>query len=117
MPFMNILKKKNDIKTPLILKIAIILQIFILLGPSSKVISADSAIDLVSVIAAVLQIVTLIAIWNMRKWGIIAFVVIAILGVAVSFPEYGFRPIALIAYAVIRGTVIIPALIFWNKME
>jgi hypothetical protein len=114
---MDILKKKNDIKTPLILKLSIIFQLLFLIGPISKIISANNAIDFASIIAAILQIVSLIAIWNMRKWGLVAFVIISILGVAISFPEFGFRPKALIVFTVIRGTVIIPALIFWNKME
>jgi hypothetical protein len=113
---MNFLKRKNGIKTPLALKIVITIQFLLVVGSLSKWTLIYGVIDPVFITYSSLLLLFLLAIWNMRKWGVIAFILITVLDAAGAFSGYGFSPISFAVFAFIRGTVIIPALLYWKKM-
>ena len=113
MYFRQFIDKKSKAKTPILIKIVVIIQIWFLLNGLTK---GAGFLTWVSLITSSLQVVALIAIWNLRKWGIIAFTVIAVLGFIMALPSADISVKIIFAIVLFRGIVIIPALIYWKLM-
>ena len=118
MNFEKLISKQSAAETPLLLKIAIILQFWFLLGGLSHVMQKnDYAGMLNALIGIAIQSFALIAVWNLRKWGAI---VIAIMIALSSLLGYASMPLAyrgiLIGF-LLRMVLLAPVLIYWKRMN
>jgi len=88
------------------------------MGGVSRLFFADFSYVLLYLLSTILLIVVLIAIWNLRKWAVIAFVILAILGfinAAWLYPQ-GLTPKVIVFVIIFRGIILIPAIIYWRRM-
>jgi hypothetical protein len=111
-----ILKKQVKEKTPLFLKIGVIINVWFVLSPLITILRGGK-LDLFSTLMGVVQIIVLIAVWNLRKWAVIAIVLLSVIGFVVTYLAFGQlsgRVIGLILF--LRAIVIVPALFYWKRM-
>lgn len=114
----NLFKKETEIKTPLLLKVVVVIQIWFLLGSFiqiiTKVPAGSSMIG--SLIFLILQAATLKAIWNLRRWGVVMFIVLALISLLFGIYSLHVSSIVIRALIIFRGITIIPALLYWRRM-
>ncbi len=114
------LRKQNDVQTPIILRIGIIIQILFLLGPLSSFINAirfETSFDFWILLSFAVQLLALIALWNMHRWGVIAIALTSVIGSIMVWTKFGHFPVkATVLFLAVRGLVLVPALIYWNRM-
>ena len=115
MDLKELFTKQGTTKTPLLIKIVIILQFWLLLGGLSHfMLKSNLFMVFYSTLTICIQALALIAIWNLRKWGIIAYAVMIILGFFSAYPVLSQK--AILALIVIRVIPLLLVLIYWKKM-
>ena len=126
------IRKRSDEKTPLAVKISVIIGIY-LFGMQLKenLMDVEKIEDcfawefMETTSVYLLQIVALLAIWNLRKWGVYVTIAIGLLGIGnyfdlVHVADYGsLSRTGLMSFIVLRIVFMIilvgPALLFWEK--
>ena len=116
MNLMMLFKKENSLNTPIVLNICIIIQMLLLLSNLPKMLVSNTNLPIIPITFLSLQILSLVAIWQLRKWGVVAFIVLIALGFIMALPVVGFRPIAFLALCLFSGIAIVPSLFFWKEM-
>jgi hypothetical protein len=113
----DILLKKADQKTPLILKIAIIISVWFLASGLVKILMGLSWQSGPSIIFTVAQVLSLVAIWNLRKWAVYALVILSIVGIAYAYLIAGYSVSAMVlsALIIVRLIPLVPAIFYWKK--
>jgi hypothetical protein len=116
-----ILQKKVDFKTPLILRIGVILEAFFVTGRLGPFLEAIRfGVDWKTALMTsefIVHFSALVAIWNMRRWGVIVLALGSINGAIAVWFRFGYFPIkATIFILILRGLILVPAVIYWKKM-
>jgi len=115
----NLIRKQQEIKTPSAIKVTVILQFFFMLGAINRILYIPFSLSTTSLFSSFLvlgemaiQTFSLIAIWNLRKWGLYAYTIMVIIGLAVADHSMAVmsNPRVLLFIIIIRGSVIAAAL-------
>ncbi len=120
-----ILERRTKAPTPGILKAAIIVQGFFVMGqtrPAGTITGGSQALlyfGLWAVEAAVL-----VALWKMKRWPVVILAAYALLHAVTAMPRYFATtprsvPVALVFAAIIlvfHNLALIPAIVFWRRM-
>jgi hypothetical protein len=120
-------ERQTDAKTPVLLKVAIVLQIWFLLSSLYGLLNGLLVRGTVSygmlisgVVGVGVQIAVLIAIWRLRKWAVVAYGVLSLVAVLHSVTLVSMNSQAsskVVAVAVlVRLIMLFPALVYWNRM-
>jgi hypothetical protein len=120
-----ILERRADAPTPLILKVAIIVQGILVVSQTrpAGMITDLSQILLYPTLWTV-EVAVLVALWKMKRWPVIILAVYALLHAATAMPHYfavtpRSLPAALFVAAIIlalHNIALISALPFWRRM-
>jgi len=115
----GILLKKSEHTTPNLIKIGIIIGLWILGSGLVKILMNLNLPSVISIIFITAQILSLVAIWNLRKWGIYAAIMLGIIGIAYTYwiAGYSVHIKAISAAIVFRLIPIVPAFIYWKKFN
>ena len=87
--------------------------------PARGVISLERSMslsDAVSVGLAILAMCAIIAIWRMRKWGVVVFAAMAVVRVLTASRLPGVTWRVPLFLAGLAALVLVPALVLWNRM-
>jgi hypothetical protein len=119
MGLLGFLDKKTDVRTPILIKVVAVVHAFFIVSTLSRLMFRGGLPGLPAVAGIGIQVLVLIAFWNMRRWSVIAFLVFAVYGlIQLSMIYDGNIPAnVLLATAVVRGFVIVPGLVYWNSMS
>jgi hypothetical protein len=117
------LTKTSTSPTPMALKVVIVLEMWFLLsglvttlnGPLMQGQPLSGWIALAVGMVA-LQIVLLIGIWKLRKWAVLVLGCIVALGVLQTALLTDAGGQAILALLVLRGIVLVPAVVYWRRM-
>jgi hypothetical protein len=113
----RLFERRSGFKTPLLVKIGVIAGIWIFASGLTKLVFNPDWLSLVSAIMIVVQICALIAVWNLRKWGVYTSGIFAALGI-LNMYAFAVVPIStkvLIAALIFRLLPLIPAVFYWNR--
>jgi hypothetical protein len=113
------LSRQSQQKTPLLIKIGVVIGIWIFGSGLLKLKFNTSWWSLASAIIVLAQVAALIAIWNLRKWGIYAAAFFGAAGIAYMY-SVAISPVSvkvLTIAIVFRLIPIVPALIYWKKFN
>jgi hypothetical protein len=120
-----VLERRTPAPTPLVLKVAIVLQGIFLLGQTRP---AGMITDLSQVLLYgalwIAEAAVLTALWNMKRWPVILLAVYALVHLVTAMPHYfavtpRSLPSALLAAAIIlalHNIALIPAVAFWRRL-
>jgi hypothetical protein len=120
-----VLERRTDAPTPLILKVAIVVQGIFVVGQTRP---AGMFTDLSQVLLYpalwIVEVAVLVALWKMKRWPVIVLAVHALLHAVTAMPHYFAAtprslPAALFFAAVIlavHNIALIPALALWRRM-
>jgi hypothetical protein len=113
----KLFERRSAFATPLLVKIGVVAGIWFFASGLTKLLPAPSWDSLVPVISIAMQICALIAVWKLRKWGVYASIVFAILGFLTMFAiaNKPVSPTVVIVLLIIRLFPLIPALIYWKR--
>ena len=116
------MKKQSKEKTPLPLKIFVVIDVWIVLGLFQSLLSPTSQHSLHAglivnaIVGTTLSIVALIGIWNLRKWGVYLLAGLTLLKVAgVVWGVTSVRVIVI--FCLFQFVILGPPIMYWKKMH
>jgi len=115
----TLVSKRTPMPTPWPVKAAVVLGAWFLLGGVRQM-SLWPAVAAVETIASVLlQVASLLALWNMRRWAVLAQVVFLAYGILILRVLSGNWPgsTVLVGISVMRLLVAVPGFIYWRRMR
>jgi hypothetical protein len=112
--------KSSTAPTPLPLKVGVIAYGWVLAAPLLRTLAHPPPGAWPSFLVGALTLATLVAIWNLRRWGVLGFVVVSLATMVLSV-AMGTAPAGLSwrLHALVLGLrllVLVPALWAWPRM-
>jgi hypothetical protein len=109
--------RRGHYATPLSLKIGVILQGLLMLLVGGMLLRAPAQLAVMSSGVMLVQVLLLIAIWNLRRWAILAYGGLVVLDLVRTAVSGDLSGAALISQLLVRGIVMVPALACWRRMD
>ena len=119
----KIISKKIDIKTPWLIKIVAILNFISVISVSNRMfryLMNSEWIDFILLfVSALLSILILVAFWNMRRWAVLALVIMALRSIPflMEWSEILSLGSDFVIYSFLwRILLILPGFVYWKRM-
>jgi hypothetical protein len=119
MRLFSFLDKKADTRTPILIKVMAVLYAWFIISALNQLVLRRDLPILPAILGIVIQVIVLVAFWNLRRWSVIGFLALTVYGLSHLFMLYGgdIPTNVLLVTALIRGFIIIPGLIYWRSMS
>lgn len=119
MSIFSFLSKKVDLRTPILIKVMVVLYAWVILSGLFQVTLRRGLPPVTGILGVLIQAMLLVALWNLRRWSVIGSLVLALYGVGQLYRLYGgaVPTNMLLVTAVFRGFIVVPGLIYWRSMS
>lgn len=116
---LNFLGKSIQEPTPLLIKIVVFFPGCMFVPQLVRELKKFPAVDFLPVIFGIVQVILLIAIWNLKRWAVIAYVVVSAIPILTWLSYIGpdVGTLGLVIAVAFRLGVIVPAFVYWRRMS
>jgi hypothetical protein len=120
---LHYLKKQSKERTPVIIKVVVVLGIWFHLSAFLSVLGLASQHPsplgqiVLGVLVILLSIAGFIAIWNLRKWGVYVLAGLTVLKIGNAAIDGSMNPGALAIFIVLQTIFVVLPIVYWGKMR
>jgi len=114
----DLLERKSEAATPLLIKIVVVLQVWLMLPAFTRQFVHSGTFDLVWNVGMLLVAVgVLVGIWRLRKWAVIALLILTALGLGIAALRVGGSGRIVAGAIAFRALLLVPCFVHWGKFS